>query len=200
MKTKTLFRHLASAALLTLSIAAHCQASYIFTVSQSGNNVVGTGSGTINTTALTADGTLYTLGGAVIASVGALSLGPTSSTEADKFTGASGPSSFGSGSVSFSSSGSGDVIVIYGANGWVYLPYGYTSGAALSGTDTWDSTTISGLGLTPGTYSYTWGTGGNADSLTVDIQGAAPEPGTVSLLAVGVLGLALNRRRTRKRS
>jgi hypothetical protein len=82
----------------------------------------------------------------------------------------------------------------------MHVPSGYTSGSSLSDSDTFDSTTISALGLTPGTYTYTWGSGGNADSLTVDIQGAAPEPGTVCLLSVGVLALALNGVRMRKRT
>jgi hypothetical protein len=81
----------------------------------------------------------------------------------------------------------------------VYGPTGYVSGNALSGTSTWDSTTIDGLGLTPGSYTVTWGTGSNADSITVNVGPApAPEPGTLCLLGAGAAALVLGclRKRT----
>ena len=46
------------------------------------------------------------------------------------------------------------------------------------------------LGLTPGTYTWTWGSGANADFLEVDIPSAAvPEPSSLTLLGLGSLGL-----------
>jgi hypothetical protein len=200
MKTKTLFRHLASAALLTISIANRAQASVIIDISQVGDNVVATGSGTINTAGLTL---LSTAGaataGSMYPSFGNVTLGPAGTEPGnDLYSGSSGPANFGSGGNSVATSGTGDIV--FAENGIVGVPQDYTSGSALSGNDTWDSTTISGLGLTPGTYTYTWGSGGNADSLTVNIQSPAPEPGTVCLLSFGVLGLVLNRMHTRKRT
>jgi hypothetical protein len=199
MKTKTLFRHLASAAILTMSIAASAEASFIVSIDQVGSNVVATGSGTINTAGLTAD-TTASSGPSLNPQAAVVGLGIRGLVTADLFTGESGPAAFGSGRSTSPSSGSGDRVALIGLLGYVYVPDDYTSGSSLSDTDTWDSTTISGLGLTPGTYTYTWGSGGNADSLTVDIQSPAPEPGTVSLLSVGVLALALNRICMRKRT
>jgi PEP-CTERM motif len=60
----------------------------------------------------------------------------------------------------------------------------YTSGTSLSGTDTFDSTSLALLGLTDGTYTYTWGTGNHADSLTINI-GAVPEPSTWAMMILG---------------
>ena len=79
---------------------------------------------------------------------------------------------------------------------WVLVaivPAGYTSGSSLTSSATWDNTTISKLGLTPGTYTWTWGstTNGTADFIEVDIPSATgvPEPSTLTLLGLGSLGL-----------
>jgi hypothetical protein len=60
---------------------------------------------------------------------------------------------------------------------------------------TFDDTTIAGLGLTPGTYTYTYG---DPDTFTIEI-GATPLPAALPLFATGLgaLGL-LGWRRKRK--
>jgi hypothetical protein len=67
------------------------------------------------------------------------------------------------------------------------VPQGYMSDTPLSSTATWNNTTIAALGATPGSCSWTWGTGANADSLRLIVT---PEPGTLGLLGTGVIGLA----------
>ena len=47
--------------------------------------------------------------------------------------------------------------------------------------------TIQGLGLNPGTYPYTWGSGGSDPFLTVHI---VPEPSSAIEAVVGAVGLA----------
>ncbi|MCX2973583.1 hypothetical protein EYC87_08325 [Halieaceae bacterium IMCC8485] len=94
---------------------------------------------------------------------------------------AAGPASFGSGSLATTSVGSGDQWGLYGipigatgvAPGTIclLLPNGYTSGAFLSGTATYENTDLTALGLTIGEYVYTWG----SDKLTL-IVGARPGP------------------------
>jgi hypothetical protein len=50
------------------------------------------------------------------------------------------------------------------------VPVGYTTGAAISSSQTFTGTTFSGFGLTQGTYTYTWGSGANADSISVVVS------------------------------
>lgn len=72
---------------------------------------------------------------------------------------------------------------------YLYLPEGYISGSQLHSTAAWANTNFEELGMSPGTYTWTWGSGQNADSLTLII----PEPGTAILLTCACL--AIRRRR-----
>jgi hypothetical protein len=198
MKTKSILGHLASAALLAISIGSRAEASFIIDITQSGGNVVATGSGTINTAGLTSDGTNTGLDAVVYAShfgKGEIGLG-SQPFDADKYTGFSTGVTFGSGGRHYATSGTGDGVVFIPTSGNLYVPEDYVSGSALSDTATWDSTTIALLGLTPGVYVDTWGSGSNADSLTVNIEGA-PEPASVWLLCLGGIGLVMLRLRKR---
>jgi hypothetical protein len=68
----------------------------------------------------------------------------------------------------------------------------------LSVTDTYANQTFSSLGLNPGTYTYTWGTGGPDHTLPVQV-GTVPEPSTALVAAAGMLaGLATWARRCRR--
>jgi hypothetical protein len=84
------------------------------------------------------------------------------------------PANFGSGDVPVTStSGStfGILPDILGGSGrLLYVPSGYTSNSVISGTSTYNSTTIAGMGLTPGTYTWSWGSGGNASTLVMTIS------------------------------
>jgi hypothetical protein len=71
----------------------------------------------------------------------------------------------------------------------------------LSATDTFSGKTFSSLGLTPGTYTYTWGTGGPDHTLTVQI-GPVPEPSSALVAGFGALaglGAWARRRRATRR-
>jgi hypothetical protein len=56
------------------------------------------------------------------------------------------------------------------------VPSGYTTGTIISSTQTFTGQTFSSLGLTQGTYVYSWGSGANADSINVVIGGGGPTP------------------------
>ena len=76
------------------------------------------------------------------------------------------------------------------------VPEGYVSGNALSSSATWNNATFASLGVTPGTYVWTWGTGANQNFTLIIGRAGAPDGGsTVSLLSVALLGLAAVRRK-----
>ncbi len=49
----------------------------------------------------------------------------------------------------------------------VYVSPGYVSGDAINSTSTWSAQDFADLGLVPGRYIYNWGSGVNADSITL---------------------------------
>ena len=187
---------LALVSLLGLGITQSARA-YSVTLQQVGSNVVANGSGAINLTGLSflASGTQ---GGAILQPpIGAIVTGTTDSANVTFFSGFSGPTSFGSGNGDIASSGSGDRVGIVGLFGQLSVPDGYVSGAALLSSATWNNATFASLGVTPGTYVWTWGTGLENQNFTLIIGGAGvPDGGsTVSLLGFALLGLVALRRK-----
>jgi hypothetical protein len=77
------------------------------------------------------------------------------------------------------------------------VPQGYISGAPLSDSMIFNNATFASLGVTPGTYEWTWGTGLPNQNFTLIIGGAGvPDGGsTVSLLGCALIGMAALRRR-----
>jgi hypothetical protein len=168
-------------------------AGFIMSIQQVGSDVVETGSGTINFSALPDEGPAsdtafiwpsFPFGSLAVG-------GPTAGDPVEFYMGISGPSGFGSSAATPATLGSGDLAGVI-ANDGVYVPSGYVSGAALSDTSTYAIKTLAGLGLTPGTYTWTWGTGATADSFQLQIGPAStPEPSTFGLLALAAGGLML---------
>ena len=171
--------------------------AYTVTLQQMGANVVANGSGAINLTGLSflASGTQ---GGAILQPpIGAIVTGTTDSANVTFFSGFSGPTSFGSGNGDIASSGSGDRVGIVGLFGQLSVPDGYVSGAALLSSATWNNATFASLGVIPGTYVWSWGTGLRNQNFTLIIGGVGvPDGGsTVSLLGCALLGLTALRRK-----
>jgi hypothetical protein len=183
----------------TASLAWPAAAEFIVDIAQQGGNVVATGSGTIDLSALT-DCCGSNPSPDITAQLGRIALGAEGSVgEAWAGGGFHGPSNFGSGGLFLASSGTGNHVEMAGSNSFLAVPTGYVSGSALSDSATWNSATISSLGLTPGTYTWAWGSGGSADSFVIDIAAAStPEPASLALLATAVLGLRIARGRTRR--
>jgi hypothetical protein len=189
VKTSSILAHLA---LSCAVVAPWCQGSVLITITESGSDVVVSGSGTLNTSGLSSGS-----GG------GNAAVRPTSPLYFATGSGAFGPlqvfsSIFGPSAIGSSSSlrgptsGTGSLFGI--ANTSLLAPSGYVSGSPLSGTSTYAGQTFATLGLTPGNYTWTWGSGGNADSLTIAI-GTVPEPSeTLAVAGVVCLGVAALRR------
>jgi hypothetical protein len=174
---------------LVSSLGNPSHAGYVVNVMESGGNVVATGSGTINTTDLTFNG-----GGSFAGTqnfrpdLGVALFGPTDLVHVDLFLGISGPSSFGSGIGDFADSGTGDFVGVLGPQQLV-VPANYVSNSQLSSSTFFSGSTFSSLGLTTGTYVWTWGSGANADSFTMNIVSSVPEPASLVMLGMGSLAI-----------
>lgn len=171
--------------------------AFTITLEQIGANVVANGSGAFNLTGLSLLGSTPASTVAINPAVGYLLTGPPSGGAIDVWGTGTGPTAFGIGGVAFPSSGSGDLVGVLGNIGRIVVPQGYVSGAALSDTMTFNNETLASLGLTPGTYVWSWGTGLPNQNFTLIIEGAGvPDTGTtVSLLGFALLGLAAMRRK-----
>ena len=172
--------------------------AYTVTLQQMGSNVVATGSGAINLTGLTPDRAGFSFP-ALNASLAEIRTGEAN--QVTFYIGFTGPTSFGSGGDFSPNASSGDHVGIVNTFfPGLLVPQGYVSNTALSDSMTFDNATIHSLGLTPGTYVWTWGTGTGLSNqnFTLVIVGsnAVPDGGsTVSLLGFGLLGLAALRRK-----
>jgi hypothetical protein len=134
---------------------------YTVTLKQIGSNVVANGCGAINLTGLTFAGPGLPASG-VNPALGLINIGQPLVT-VDEYAGFRGPMSFGSGGGggSFANTASGDHVGMDPPGGVIDVPQGYVSGAALSDTMTFNNVTLASLGVTPGTYVWTWGTEAN---------------------------------------
>jgi hypothetical protein len=141
------------------------------------DEVTATGVGTIDLTGLQGIFSGQLIGPVVVPFRGSLAIG--SGTEGlTQYVGVTGPPNFGPGGLTFATSGTEDTIAIDSND--IFLPDTYTGGTTLNSSATWDGATFASLGLTSGTYTYTWGVGGPDHTLQVQIPTAAavPEPST----------------------
>jgi hypothetical protein len=199
MKTTSYSHKHFQSMLATLAIAITCglsvrpaQADYIVTLLQVGPNVVATGSGTIDWTGLTLQSSSATGPAANIQpQVAVIVTGQRANPKVDIYTGFTGPTNFGSGGFKLADFGSGDQVGVRPTFDELFVPAGYVSGSPLVDSSTYNNATFSSLGVTPGTYVWTWGTGVDADSFTLQIGPAAvPDSGsTLGLLLVSLLAL-----------
>jgi hypothetical protein len=150
-----------------LSVQA-AEAGYTVTLQEVGPNVVATGSGAIDLTGLT----FITSGNdnpGIDPELGLIGTGAAS--RVDTYQGFTGPTSFGSGRGSSPNTTSGDFVSMSGDGQQLFVPHHYVSGAALSDSMTFNNATLATLGVTPGTYVWTSGTGAN-QNFTLVIPGA----------------------------
>lgn len=173
---------MASAALLALP----AQAVFTINVTQSGSDVVMSGSGSLNTTGLTplSTGGSCVVLGLIAPSIGQVCIGSTGTYDYYALTG---PGSFGTGGITLGSSASGPELLISSAE--IGIPSGYTSGAPITNSVTFTGQTLSSLGVTPGS-SYTWTLPAPSND-TVVLNVTAPQANPVPTLGeYGMLALA----------
>ena len=174
-----------------LAGSAGARASAIFTFVQSGGDVVGTLSGSLNLFGASAAGPTPSYGPTILPGLAYINASPTPccSNVGTEYQGVTGPSSFGSNVVDdATATGSGPFEV---GSDILIVPAGYTNGAALDNTLTLVGT-FQSLGITPGQYVFTL-PGATDGTVTVNFDATAmPEPasGLVLAAAFGLLGLA----------
>ncbi len=179
-----------AAVLALAAMPTRAHAVFTLTLSQSGGNVVINGSGTLNTTALSVASNGSFAGQFAPASALLVS-GPTTNAAVNFLGGGgfTGPTTFGIGGSAIASTGTGTIAGIFGSQHFLLVPTNYVSGTALTSSSTYNGATFASLNFTPGTYTYTWGTGVDADSLTV--TSVVPEPTTWALLGLGAAGVGI---------
>jgi hypothetical protein len=178
---------------LLAAASSHAGSTYTVTLAQVGPDVVESGSGTIDLTGLTSFGSDFG-SPELYPDHGIIGGGPSGMI--DFYTGPSGPFSFGPGSATFPTSTSGDSVFLEDFGLDIEVPQGYVSGSSLSSGATFAGTTLFKLGVTAGTYTWTWNSGANSFVLVIP-SFAVPEPATWTLTLVGFasLGAALRSRR-----
>lgn len=160
----------------------------IVTIINMGDDLFVSGSGNLNITSLSSLG-VSSLANPFMNTDRGLRLG--SPAAALILQGATPLGSFAAAStVLTASSGSGDLFGL--VNGEVDVPENYVSGNPLNGSATFFGRSIASLGLIPGTYVSTWGSGGSADSFTLVI---VPEPSCPMLIGVGAIWILGRRAR-----
>ena len=139
------------------------------TISQVGPDVVWNGSGSFNLAALTSAGPSNMSGG-YSSAAGVWAIGPNASV--DTYSGTiSNPGAFGTSSIGVTSNAGSTFGILPGGSGRsLYVPSGYVSNTNISGSSTYTNKTIAEAGLTPGTYTWSWGTGGNTSTLVMTIS------------------------------
>ncbi len=190
---------------LTLSllvvVVSTSGASVIIDIGQVGSDVVANASGTLNLAGLSAQ-YQQTRHAQLVPNAGAAFFGPASGTPVLFYYGMTGPTNFGAAGVINASTGSGTLFGVNGTAGALYVLDGYASGSLLSATSSWQNNSLATLSLTPGThYTWTWGSGVNADSITMNVNApaAVPEPSTYMLLSMGLGATGFARRKMSKR-
>jgi hypothetical protein len=172
----------------TITPTSGATGDFNITISQVGPDVVWSGSGSFNLTSLTLNQNIPGVTGGFNQPFAQFIIGPTSPSGATTYSGSSFttfPTSFGSGGGLAPSSSSGSlfgVVQTAGPSGprEVVVPPGYVSGTVISGSMTYNTQTIAGMGLSAGTYTWSWGSGGNASTLVMIIQGGTTPTPTVT--------------------
>lgn len=186
--------------LVSAAWVGNAQAEYIANIEQVGSNVVVTGSGTLDLTGLSFSDTGAFSSG-IVPAQSVLGVGAPSRDAVDVYSGFSGPANFGSGGGEVpSDSGTGDKVAIEAFLNELAVPAGYVSGTSLADSSTYDNATFASLGLTPGTYVYSWNPGPTDDTFVINVGvSAVPVPGTLPLFVSGLLGFAFLRWKSRGR-
>ena len=161
---------------------------FTVTISQVNSDLVMSASGVLNLSGLTLVNSNQYEGSGGIGINSATFICGASGMYFDSYSGfTSTPSNFGTGGGGANSLGSGDVfgVIINGAPPYfLVVPTGYASGQQINSSQTFTGQTFTSLGLTQGTYTYTW-IGG---SINVIIGAPSPTPTPTPTTGGGGMG------------
>ena len=146
--------------------SASASSAFTVTIAQVGSNVVWSGIGSFDLTGLTSLGS-SNIGAGYQSNMAIWAIGPNVTVDTYQGT-ITYPASFGTGGTPVSSTSGSTFGVLPGGSGrTLYLPSGYISNTVISGSATYNSTTIATMGLNTGSYVWTWNSG--SSSLTMNI-------------------------------
>ena len=183
-------------AVLMAACASPVRGIAIVNATETGGNVVFAGGGTFNLTGLSLVGQGgYTTVIQADAEYAIFGANPLEVLLVDVYGNLVSPGPFGPGANTtfFADLGSGDRFGVPGTR--LIVPTGYLSGTPLTASNTYSGMTFASMGLAPGSYTWSWGSGLNADSFTLNIIDPVPEPSTWAMLALGCPALLARRRR-----
>lgn len=183
---------------LVLSISSYSNAALIININENGGNVEASFSGSINISALQGQlsgGSPNALSG-FAGGLGAV--GFTNGAIEGYAIDAARWTPFGTGFAFMPwDTSMGDALVLF-PNPVLALPSGYITNSAISGTATKFSSTLASLGFTVGTFVTTLSNGNFTDSIEINIT-QVPEPSTLAVFALGLMGLASRRFKSKSR-
>ena len=174
------------AVLLFLTLPA--QAAVIITAVESGGDVIfSTDGGTLDLTGLSFVKTDNNLTGDRVKPSNGDLLFTALDEDVDVYEGISGPLSFGSGLQTDADSVSGDSFLMSSFSGAprVGVGTGFVSGGTVGAASmTFNGATLASLGITPGTYEWTWA----GDSVTLNATVPVPAAAWLFASGLGLLG------------
>ncbi len=175
----------AAAIVMVMGISGSARAGLVIDASQVGNDVVfqTEAGGTLSLAGLSPVGRGPNYGTDITPNYPEFGSLPNYNVTVDVYTGFTAyPSSFGTGGDTFGS-GVGTPFLL--AFPYLEIVDNFTGGA-VSFTDTYSNATFSSLGITPGSYTWSW----SSDSVVLNIPASAvPEPTSALLMTAGAFCL-----------